>query len=466
MKTVVVIGGGITGLSTMFYLEKLKKDYNIDLNLILIEKEEYLGGKIHSVEEKDFIMESGADSIVARNEHVMPLVKDLNLEDEMVYNETGISYIYSENMLHPIPSDTIFGIPMSARSLFSSTLVSTKGKIVALKDFITKNKEFTKDTSLALFLESFLGKELVERQIGPVLSGVYSGKLNELTMASTLPYLLDYKNKYGSIIKGFEENKKQFQSAGNKKFVSFKGGLSTIINRLEEVLTETVVKKGAITTAISKQENRYELTFANYETIQADYVVLATPHDVAQTLLQSNELNDHFNTFKNSSLISIYLGFDILDEQLPADGTGFIVTENSDLHCDACTWTSRKWKHTSGKQKLLVRMFYKSTNSVYETIKNYNEEELVRVALYDIEKSLGIKGEPEVVEVTNWKDLMPKYHLEHNQAVQALQEKMTDLYHNIYLAGASYYGVGIGACIGNGKNMANEIMATLNEQSK
>ena len=67
-------------------------------------------------------------------------------------------------------------------------------------------------------------------------------------------------------------------------------------------------------------------------------------------------------------------------------------------------------------------MFYKSTNPVYETIKNYSEEELVRVALYDIEKSLGIKGE-RVVEVTNWKDLMPKYHLEHNQAVQALQEK-------------------------------------------
>ena len=85
MKTVVVIGGGITGLSTMFYLEKLKKDYNIDLNLILVEKEEYLGGKIHSVEEKDFIMESGADSIVARNEHVMPLIKDLNLEEEMVF---------------------------------------------------------------------------------------------------------------------------------------------------------------------------------------------------------------------------------------------------------------------------------------------------------------------------------------------------------------------------------------------
>ncbi len=129
------------------------------------------------------------------------------------------------------------------------------------------------------------------------------------------------KNKYGSIIKGFEENKKAVSiSREIKKFVSFKGGLSTIIDRLEEVLTETVVKKGVVTTAVSKQGNRYEVSFANQESIQADYVVLATPHDIAETLLQSNELNEQFHTFKNSSLISIYLGFDILDEQLPADG--------------------------------------------------------------------------------------------------------------------------------------------------
>ncbi len=222
MKTVVVIGGGITGLSTMFYLEKLKKDYNIDLNLILIEKEEYLGGKIHSVEENDFIMESGADSIVARNEHVLPLVKDLNLENEMVYNETGISYIYSDNILHPIPADTIFGIPMSVESLFSSTLVSKKGKIVALKDFITKNKEFTKDTSLAVFLESFLGKELVERQIAPVLSGVYSGKLKELTMASTLPYLLSIKINMEVLLKVLKRIKNNFSQQEIKSLYHLK----------------------------------------------------------------------------------------------------------------------------------------------------------------------------------------------------------------------------------------------------
>lgn len=113
MKIVVVIGGGIMGFFIMFYLEKLKKDYNIDLNLIFIEKEEYLGGKIYSVEEKDFIMELGVDLIVVCNEYVMLFVKDLNLEDEMVYNEIGIFYIYFENMLYLIFFDIIFGILMS-----------------------------------------------------------------------------------------------------------------------------------------------------------------------------------------------------------------------------------------------------------------------------------------------------------------------------------------------------------------
>lgn len=87
-----------------------------------------------------------------------------------------------------------------------------------------------------------------------------------------------------------------------QKFVSFKGGLSTIINRLEEVLTETVVKKGAVTTAVSKQGDRYEISFANHDSIQADYVVLAAPHDIAETLLQSNELNEQFHTFKTHLL--------------------------------------------------------------------------------------------------------------------------------------------------------------------
>lgn len=458
LKKVVVIGGGITGLSTVYYLQQLKKSLQSDMRLTLIEANSTLGGKIKSVRNDEFIMETGADSIVARKEGVTSLLEDLQLHDEFVYNSTGKSYIYHYNELKPIPDDTVFGIPMSKEALFSSELISEEGKNEALKDFTTENTTFTKDSSIGLFLESFLGKEIVENQIAPVLSGVYSGKLNELTLATTLPYLLDYKNQYGSIIRGLSENKARFQSSDNKKFISFKNGLSTLIDRMESVLTDVDILKGVQATAVIKEQAQYSVEFSNHEKIAADYVVLSTPHSVAQSLLSNEELNPIFDELISSSLISVYLGFDIPDEMLPADGTGFIAPEHSDLTCNACTWTSRKWEHTSKHHRLLLRLFYKNTNpEMFAHLSSLSESELIQVALQDVEKSLGITGKPISVEVTKWQDKMPKYHLNHRKTIEALNEKLADIYPNIILAGCSYYGVGIADCIMNGKNTAKKI---------
>lgn len=461
MATVAVVGGGITGLSAMHYLQQLKKQQNFDLELVLIEQDAELGGKIRTVKDAEFIMETGADSIVARHASVMPLIEELDLQDRVVYNGTGISYLYANNQLHAIPADTVFGIPMDEKALFSSTLVSDEGKRAALRDFETKNETFTCDSSIGEFLEAFLGKELVDNQIAPVLSGVYSGNLHELTLASTLPYLVDYKNKYGSIIKGLEANKQHFQGTANKKFISFDGGMAVLIDRLEEKLDEATIIKGVATKAVVKTADGYEVKMADGRTVLAEYVILATPHEAAESLLKEKALEPEFGQLLNSSLISVYFGFDLPDAQLPADGTGFIVSQDTDLLCNACTWTSRKWSHTSRNGNLLVRLFYKSSNPSYSRLKDLSESELAEAALADIQKSLGIDAKPVSIEVTGWKNLMPNYTMQHKTAVSALEEKMAELVPNVRLAGASFYGVGIGACIQNGKDLAMEIAASI-----
>ncbi|MGG0655906.1 protoporphyrinogen oxidase [Rummeliibacillus pycnus] len=461
MKTVVVIGGGITGLCTMHYLQKQKNEKNLDIRLVLVEKNEFLGGKIHSAFDKGFIIETGADSIVARHKSVMPLVQELGIEDDLVYNGTGISYIYTNNTLHAIPVDSVFGIPTNIESLKSSTLVSPKGKQEALKDLDLPNDHFTKDSSIGDFLEYFLGKELVEKQIAPVLSGVYSGDLYKLTMASTLPYLLDYKEQYGSIIKGFGANREQFQKSADKKFISFKNGLSQLIDRLEETLTDVEIIKGVTTTNVAKQGNQYTCSFNGHDDITADYVVLSTPHSVTSQILKDEAVDQELNTIRNASIIAIYVGFNIPDENLPADGTGYIVSENSDVKCNACTWTSRKWKHTSKSGNLLVRMFYKSTNPLFNKLMNLSEEELTEIALDDIKKSLNLDGEPAAVNITKWNELMPVYGMGHATTVQSLNDQLAEKYPNLILAGCSYYGVGIGNCIQNGEDTAEKIVKQL-----
>ncbi|WP_028552777.1 protoporphyrinogen oxidase [Paenibacillus sp. UNC451MF] len=461
MKTVAIIGGGITGLSAAYYLTQKNKANNLDLKVILIEANHKLGGKINTHHESEFIMETGADSIVTRKANVAPFIEELNLQEEVVYNATGISFLYIDGELKRIPDDCIFGIPMSIESLAKSNLISAEGKVEALKDFYTKNETFTKNDSVGLFLESFLGKEIVERQISPVLSGVYSGRINDLTIASTMPYLLDYKNEYGSIIKGLSENKQKFQGTGKSKFLSFKNGMSTLIDALESQLSDVDILKGVKAEAIEKDQERYRITCDDQNVVEADFVVLSTLHTTAQKLLRSEELNQDFDQFKNSSLISVYIGFDIPDEQLPQDGTGFIVAEESSLVCDACTWTSRKWEHTSLNRHLLVRLFYKSLKPIYSTLRKLSEEELLEVALKDIQNSLGISSKPITYEVTKWHETMPNYHIKHNEIVKSLESKLETSYPNVILAGCSYYGVGIPDCIANGEATANRIVERL-----
>lgn len=454
MKTVIVIGGGITGLCTMYYLKRHMEAEGKEAQLILVEQNEYLGGKIHSEASDGFIMETGADSIVARHPGVLELVRELKFEEELVYNETGISYIHTNNELHAIPPGSTFGIPMNVESLMASTLISEQAKQRVLQDEEIGNSSFTKESSIGAFLEYFLGEEIVHKQIAPVLAGVYSGDLYQLSLASTLPFLVDYKNEYGSIMNGFEANRAQFEKTANKKFISFRKGLSAIIDRLEEMLPEVTFKKGVTTRTLEKSGEQYKLSFTNGEQLTADIVVLAVPNESVRNILTDAELLPQFEKFTTASALTMYLGFDMPDSILPADGTGFIVSENSDLVCNASTWTSRKWKHTSAEGNLLVRLFYKNINPRYEELAEMTDEELTAVAREDIRRSLGLEDAPKIVNITKWIDKMPRYDIAHREALDALLKQLDEKYPNVLLAGCSYFGVGIGACIANGKNTA------------
>ncbi|TWE01837.1 protoporphyrinogen oxidase [Neobacillus bataviensis] len=460
MKTVLVIGGGITGLSALYELQKWKNSNGTDVRLVLAEASNQLGGKIRTIIQDEFVMEAGADSIVARKMEEMTLFEELGLGKEVVYNATGRSFIYSDGQLKLIPEDAVFGIPASIESLAKSTLVSAEGKVAAMQDFYTKNETFTKNDSIGSFLEHFLGTELVEKQIAPVLSGVYSGKLSDLTLASTLPYLIDYKEQYGSIIKGLEANKQKFKG-GERKFLSFQNGLGSVIDALEEKLADAEILKNTKVTNIEKNSSRYQVFLNNQEIIEADFVVLSIPNTAAENLIDDPDLKNEFSRFKNSSLISVYVGFDVPDSVLPADGTGFITANTDELSCNACTWTSRKWEHTSNSGNLLVRLFYKNSHPSYASLEKMEKEELLEIALGDIHKSLGISATPVASEVTKWADQMPNYLISHPKSVEALESKMAADYSGIILAGCSYYGVGIPDCIQNGIDSARKIIQTL-----
>src|SRR5574337_699198 len=102
-KKIVIVGGGITGLSAAYYLQKQIRENQLAVDVKLVEATERLGGRIHTIKRDGFTIERGPDSLLARKPEAMSLVQELGLEDEIVYNGTGQSYILVKNKLHKMP---------------------------------------------------------------------------------------------------------------------------------------------------------------------------------------------------------------------------------------------------------------------------------------------------------------------------------------------------------------------------
>ncbi len=181
MKKIVIIGGGIAGLTAAFYLKKQIKEENLPYEVNVIEASNRLGGKIKTERRDGFTMERGPDSFLIRKQSAERLVREVGLGgDKLVTNGTGKSYILIGNELHSMPQGSFMGIPTQVKPFLLSDLFSIAGKLRAGMDFIRPKGMPQDDQSLGKFFRKRFGDELVENLIEPLLSGIYAGDIDDL----------------------------------------------------------------------------------------------------------------------------------------------------------------------------------------------------------------------------------------------------------------------------------------------
>lgn len=201
-KQVVVIGGGISGLTSAYYLQKKAAEKDIPLDVSLIEAGSRLGGKIETVKRDGFTIERGPDSFLERKESAGRLAREVGLGEELVPNGTGQSYILVNGRLHKMPAGSYMGIPTRIRPFLFSGLFTPAGKIRASMDLVKSKKTVEGDQSLGLFFRRRLGNQVVENLIEPLLSGIYAGDIDQLSLKATFPQFYEMEQEHGSLIKG------------------------------------------------------------------------------------------------------------------------------------------------------------------------------------------------------------------------------------------------------------------------
>ena len=466
-RKVIIIGGGITGLSAAFYMKKLFSEQRIPIDITLIEKSEELGGKVQTLRRDGFIIERGPDSFLARKLPIITLSKELGIEDELVGTNprARTNYIYHKNKLHKMPLGLVLGIPTKLTPFMKTGLISPFGKLRAALDLLLPKKKSLDDESLGHFIQRRLGKEVLENITEPLLGGIYAGDTQTLSLKATFPNFFEMEQEHRSLIMGMVAGMKIApvsntpNTATKSMFMTYKNGMSTIIERLTEELKSIRIIKGRGVIEVVKMENGYEIRLDDDTLLQADGLVLALPTQQAASLLPEVECIDWLKKINYVSVANIALTFDKKDISFPMNGSGFLIPAKEETVLTACTWSSSKWLHAAPENKLLFRC-YVGRERDQQWVK-WSDEELLAKILKDLKNIMGITATPNFHVITRAKHSMPQYPVNHIEQLKKLRENLTIQKPGVFLCGAGYEGVGIPDCVQQGKSAAEKMLEFL-----
>ncbi|QPC46006.1 protoporphyrinogen oxidase [Mangrovibacillus cuniculi] len=459
-KRIVIIGGGLTGLTAAYYAQQ---EASANTEVLLVEASHRLGGKIETVNQNGFLIERGPDSYIARKESMTVLAKELGMEDQLVRNSATKSYVLVNKQLHPIPEGAVMGVPTEWRPFITSGLFSLPGKMRAAYDLFLPKTATGADISIGQFFRRRLGDEVVENLIEPLLSGIYAGKIDDISLQATFPQFMKMEERERSLIKGLNKTRANVPKNAPKKgqFLTFKNGLESFIDELSSRLKEESVYRRTKVVDLERMGQRYKLKLSNDETMEADAVISTLPQQALHTLFPTVTSLKEWKETPSGSVATVAMGFKAENVQVPFDGTGFVVSRKSDYSIKACTWTDKKWPHSTPEGHVMLRCFVGKPG--HEAIVDLSDDQIQQAVLEDLKDILGIEAKPLFTNVTRWKKAMPQYQVGHKQKVQRLEAELKAKWPGVWITGSSFGGVGLPDCIDQGKKAALEAVNMVEE---
>lgn len=458
---ITIVGGGITGLSAAFYLQREIEAKNLPVRFQLIESQQRLGGKIKTLSRDGFVIEQGPDSFLERKTSAAQLARDLGLENELVRNATGQAYIWHRNRLMPIPEGAVMGVPTKLMPFVTTELISWPGKLRAAADLILPASKDDKDISVGDFFRRRLGDEVIENLIQPLLSGVYSGDLDNLSLLASFPQFAHMEQQHRSLILAMKKSRPKTSDSGKPKgiFLTLKSGLESLVREIENQLPASAIWKGtAVRELVRREQGGYQLVLSDGRVLETDAVLFTVPHAVVEPLIRPYASVPSLPAAKAHMVTTIAMAYPEKAVDLRVEGTGFIVPRKSGAKITACTWAHRKWPHTTPEGKALLRCFVGRASE--QAFMQQTDEEIVEDVLRDLRKIITIHHDPDFVNVTRLQNAIP-YVVGHQQWVKNVTGKVKESLPGVWLAGASYAGVGVPDCIDQGKKAVPQLIASM-----
>ena len=482
-RRVVVIGGGIAGLAAAWELTGgagERSTGSTDTQVVVLEASDRLGGPLRTEAFGDLMVDVGPDGFVGRRPEGSDLCREAGLGGDLVPVGATGACIWARGKQRELPT-TMLGVPTRFWPVARSRVLGPKGSLRLLADQVAprpSRRGALGDRALGPLVARKLGQSVVDTLIDPLIGGIHAGSVADMSTAALFPLLLAAAQGRGGLMRALHRVERR--ETGDEKppaFWSLRAGMGSLTDGIADALERrgVEVRTGCAVVEIVRASSGAGWALETGRgPFEADALVIAAPAHAAAELLAPHD-SDAATLLRGIEYASVALVTLSYPEDAfarPLKGTGMLVPRSSPtpagirsdggLLVTACSYLSRKWPHLAFSGQELLRASLGRFGD--DRSQELSDSQIIERVTDEMKVLVGVRGDPHLAKVTRWPLSFPQYRVHHLLRVAGIESAVERL-PALAVAGSSYRGVGIPACIGSGRQAARRILEALNEQS-
>jgi oxygen-dependent protoporphyrinogen oxidase len=438
---VAVVGAGIAGLAAAW---EIRGDAEVT-----IFDPDHVGGRIRTAVFDGHLVDEGADAFLTRVPEALRLCEEAGIATELVAPVATRALLWSGGRLRPFPPGLVLGVPRQLAGVLLSGILSPLGAARAAGDLVLPRGRPPATLTVRELVAGRFGAEVADRLVDPLVGGIHAGSTAVLGAAEVTPMLVAAAERSRSLMLGLRNTQ---APDGSALFAAPRDGLGRLVDAVVDglerhgvrLVPDRVVKVGtalADRVAVWPDPEPY------------DGAVVATPAAAASRLLGGSGPQD-LARIRTASVVVVTMSFD--ETLAPEDCSGFLVPRSEGRLLTACSFGSSKWPHWAVEGRSVVRLSAGRDGDAAALA--LAEPELVGRLVDELGEALRRRVAPREVRVSRWPDAFPQYSLGHGSRVAGIEAAVQARLPTVALAGASYHGSGIPACIASGRRAARAVV--------
>jgi len=435
-----IVGAGLSGLATAFYLKRSRPD----IELVIFEANARPGGALHTEDVQGFRFEAGGNGFLTNKPDCLQLVEDSGAQALLLPSSdlARKRFIYT---------DRLHRMPESGKLFAQSKLMTLAQKLRMLGEFFVPARRDGADESLREFGDRRLGPAFTNVFLDAMSAGIYGSTPEKISVKAAFPMIVALEREYGGLFRGMLAKRKKEAGPGGV-LTSTRGGISTLINHLQDTV-QAEWRVGEAVRSVARVGSGYRIESDKGSTDVDRVVICAASYAAAPMIAGIDaELSRRLGDIRYSPIAVVGFGYRSLEE--PLDGFGLLTTSAARLPILGVLWDSSIFPDRAPPGCKSIRAMIGGQRN--PELVDQDDAGLIRTALTGIEKSMGLKQAPDVTYVKRWDRGIPSYAPGHIANVDALFARLEN-FPGLYLNCNAYRGIAMNDCARNSRELAARI---------